>query len=138
LNELFVLGNADRATSRTDDACGHCVFQAKGLTHRQHPVTNFQLVAVAERGCGKVVGLNADDRHFRRRIGLHFASHEFAPVIQTHRDLAASGHHVVIRQNDARWVNDDARPRAHARRLAHLFHFRNLLEEPPDRRIELL
>ena len=76
------------------------------------------LLAVAEPGRRKRArALDAKDGQVGLRIGLDVDGLELPAVVQADHDLAAAGHDVVVRQDDAAGIDDHARAERPPRRV---------------------
>ena len=107
LNEVFTIGDAEAASLGADDAGRDRAFQSEGLAEGQDPIADFHLAAIAEPGGRKRARpLDAQHGQIGFRIGLDVGGLEFPSVVQADHDLAASGHDVVVRQDDPAGVND--------------------------------
>ena len=89
LDEILAVGDADAASLGADDAGRDGAFQSEGLAEGQHPIADFDLVAVAQPGGGQRAGaVDADDGQVGLGIGLDVDGLEFPPVVQADRDLS--------------------------------------------------
>ena len=119
LEEGFVIGDADaRAAGGADDAARDGLFEAEGRTDGEDPVSDFERVGVAEFGGGEEVGLDSDDGDFGGRVGADDLGFELAPVGQADGDLIGSGDDVIVGQDVAVGIDDDARAEPLAAKLS--------------------
>ena len=92
-----------------DDAGGDGASEL--LTERgadgEDPLAEAELVAVAHRDGGKVLGVDLDDGDVRSRVGADDGGVEFLVVVRGHRDLGGAGDDVVVGDDVAVGPDDD-------------------------------
>ena len=99
----------DVAAERGDDARGHRVGEAEGIAHRHHPVADAQLLVVAEfHGRQRLVAGDLEQRDVGGRIGADQLGGEAAAVGQLDGDLLAGVHHMIVGDDKAGLVDDEA------------------------------
>ena len=101
------------ASLRANDTRGDRALQSERIAEGQHPVAHLHVVAIGQFYRRQRAGaLDADDGQVGLRVGLDFDAVELAAVVQADYDLAAALDHVVVGENDARGIDDYARPDA--------------------------
>ena len=111
LDEEAVVGDADlRARQRRDDAERHGLPDAEGITDREHDVADLEFVGVGEGERRQALGAGVDLQHgeVRALVGPQDLRRELAPVGEDHLDLVGARDDVVVRDHDARGVDDHA------------------------------
>ena len=74
----------------------------------EDPLAQAELVAVAHRDGGKVLGVDLDDGDVRGRVGADDGGVELLVVVRGHRDLGGAGDDVVVGDDVAVRPDDDA------------------------------
>ena len=85
------------------------IAQSEGISDRQHPIPNLQLLGIAQVGGGQFFA-GADLQHRQVRLGIppdHLAL-EFLLIGQGHGDFFGAFHHMVVGENGAVTVDDDS------------------------------
>jgi hypothetical protein len=96
------------ALERADDARGDRLAQAEGIADREDPLTNARAVRVAQPQRSKALGVDFDQREIARRVRMEDGSLQLAVVVQPHPDPLGVPHEVVVRQDVAVGVDDEA------------------------------
>ena len=138
MEEVLALRASDAAVLRADDPRRDGPLQAEGLSQRQDPLADVDLVAVAQRGRRKILRpLDAEDGQVGLRIALHLGSREFPAVPQPDHDPATPCNDVIIGENHARGIDDHPRAGAYHAAMGHLRRLaaRQLVEELAELRI---
>ena len=104
------VGDAHAAALGADDAGRDRAFQSKGLAEGQHPIADLDLVAVAQPG-----GRQRPRPLIRSTAKSVFGSVLMSTALNSRPSckrtmiLAAAGDNVIVRQDDARRIDDHAR-----------------------------
>src|SRR5262249_30988204 len=132
LDEIVVRTLADHATRGTHDAGGHRLLEAERIADRHHRLTHLDLRRIAERDRGQPGRLDLQQRQVRLGITADHVGSELPAVRELDHDLRGVLDHVVVRDDVAGWVDDEAR--AHAANAAPgLLLLTVLLEELLER-----
>jgi hypothetical protein len=105
--ELF----AEHAVLRAHDAHRHRLPEAEGVADREHVVADAHVIRVAQRDGLEVARslVEAHDRDVRGGVAAEDARAQLAVVRELDDDLVGAGHDVVVREDDAALVDDEAR-----------------------------
>ena len=117
LDEGLVGGHAHvGAAGRRDDADGHGAVETEGIPDGDGPLPDAQPVRVAEIGHRQRTRrvLDLEHRQVRPAVAAHERRLELAVVGETHLDRGRVLHHVVVGQDVAARVHQDARARGPA------------------------
>ncbi len=139
LQEIVVGAAVDVAVAGGDDARGHGLAEAERIADRHHAVADPRLVAVAELdGLQRLVALDLQHRDVDLGILADHLGLELAAVVEDDDDVVGVADDVVVGDNDAAGVDDEAGAerlrllRARARRDAVVLE--ELLEHLVERR----
>ena len=95
-----------------DDPRRDAAAQPVGIAHRNHPIAFMRIVGIAESDIGQAVA--GIDLH-QRQIGLGIAADHlglvFVAVRQGDGDFAGAVHHMIVGDDIARRIDDEARSR---------------------------
>src|SRR3546814_4242369 len=110
LEEVIIGASADFAPARRHDAACHCAAETEGIAHREHPVADAQLVAVAESYVRHwLCRLDLDEG----KIGLLVAANErrlqFRSVILHDGNILTTLHDVIVCDGIAVGGDEEAR-----------------------------
>ena len=104
------------APGRRDDADGHGAIETEGVADRDGPLPHPEPVRVAQVGHRQRAGrvLDLDHREIRASVAPHQRGLELAIVGEAHLDLGRVLDHVVVGQDVATRIHEDARARGPA------------------------
>ncbi|MNV62250.1 hypothetical protein D3C71_1547870 [compost metagenome] len=85
------------------------MIEAERRTNGQHPLTDLELLGVAQLDDRQVLALDLEERHVGTRVSTDQLGLELAAVRQTDDDLVGIGYHVVVGQHVAIAGDDEAR-----------------------------
>src|SRR4051794_30972906 len=119
----------DVAPARRDDPGGDAAAEPEWVTDRNHPIADLGDVAVAETDIGqRLVGLDLQHRDVGARIAADDAGGVFAVVLKRDLDLGGFADNVVIGDDIAGRVDDEAGAKRDA--VAAAFSVRTAAERP--------
>ena len=99
----------DVAAARRDDAGGHRAAEAERIADRHHPVADLRGVAVAEGDIGqRLAGVDLEQREIGLGIAADDLGRVFAAVLEDDLDLAGVADDVVVGDDIARGIDDEA------------------------------
>ena len=110
LDEIVVPAGIDVPAPGRDDAGRNRSTQSERVADGHHPIADPERITVAPRhGRKRLVRLDTQNRE----VGLGIRADQFrlvgVLVLQDDRDLVGTGNHVVVGDDDARLVDDEAR-----------------------------
>ena len=117
----FVDGGAVRLvhrTDRTDDAARHGAGKSEGIADGVNLLSHLQVARVAEHSGREVGRFDLDDGKIVRRVGADDRGAEFLAVVQRDFHLAGVGDHVIVGEDVAFLVDNEARALAFLRHQA--------------------
>ena len=114
LQEIVVAARVERhvllrAALGADDAGAHRVREAERIADRDDPVAHVDRVRVAEGQRAQVLRVDAHDGDVRLRVGADDLAGELALVGELDLDRVGPLDDVVVREDDAALVDDEAR-----------------------------
>ena len=109
LDEVRIRTITHIATDGGDDARGHRIGQAERIADGHHPVAHPKLAVVAEFDGGKrLVAFHLDERHIGGGVSADQLGIELAAIRQLHGNLGTVIDDVVVGDDVARLVDDEA------------------------------
>ncbi len=111
LKETVVRAGVDIAVAGRDDAGGHAAAETEGIADRHNPIADAHLVAVAEfHGFQRFFRLHPQNRNVDLRIFADDFGLQLLPVGKDHGHFVGIGNHVIIGDDNAGWIDDEAGP----------------------------
>ena len=100
----------ERTLQRADDAGGQGALEAEGVADGQHFLADLQAAGIPqwERGQASRARINSQHRQVGQRVEPHNFCFKAAAVGQCHLDLAGVRHHVVVGDDVAALVDQEA------------------------------
>jgi hypothetical protein len=111
LHEELVVGDPDLgARQRRDDAAGHRLADAEGVAHRQHEIADLERVGIAEWQSRQrlAAGIHLEHRKVGALVGEQHLGLVLALVGQHHPDVGAALDDVIVGDDEAAVIDDDA------------------------------
>ena len=109
LNVIVVRARIDVAVARRNDAGSHRAAEAERVADRDHPFAEPQLVAVAELDrLKRLVGMDAQQGQIALGVLADQLGRKLGAVVEDDVDLVGIGDHVVVGDDDAGRVDDEA------------------------------
>ena len=113
LQKIFVGILADLgSTGRTDDALGDGLSNSEGIANRKNDVTDIERVDVGNFHLGQVVESNLEYSNISIRVGAYHFSRCGTAVIQHNGDSFCFRYYMMVGDDIATRVEDDAGARA--------------------------
>ena len=120
LDEAFYGIGTHRTCFRTDDTCRHRGSQVEGITHGQDPLSQLQVIGIADRQRREILALDFNQGQIGLLVRTDNAPLELAVVVQLHQQFVRLAHHVVVGHDITVGRNNHSRTRTFTLRGLYL------------------
>ena len=109
LYETFDAIGTQGASLGRNNACRYGAGEVKRVAYCQNPLTQLQVVRVANLDGRQVFGVNLHERKVGGLVRTNDAALEFATIVKFYGNLVSLSHYVIIRHDVAILRDDDTR-----------------------------